>query len=301
MQAASSKVIRLADSIPGLFLLSVVCFLLAGCASAKPDLVWRRIQEQGVIRVGMEANWVPFEYVDGSGQLSGFDVELARRLGERLGLEVRFYANLSFDGLYDALTAGQVDAVISAVVVDVGRSADFAYSVPYFDAGQVLVVPLGQQEAISPGDVRIDEMQDLGGRALAVELGSDGDTVARRWARRLVGLSLLHTDSADASLAAVADGQADAALTDRATALMALKARAVVPGEPLGQAPAQRRGSSENADHDLTISGGPVTDEQYAVVVLGGSDELLNALNTTLAEMRRDGTLNELERKWLGP
>ena len=133
-----------------------------------------------------------------------------------------------------------------------------------------------------------------------MELGSDGDTVARRWARRLVDLSLLHTDSADAALAAVANGHADAALIDRATALMALKARAVVSGEPLGQAPAQQ-GSGENTDHDLYISGDPVTGEQYAVVVLRGSDELLDALNAALAEMRRDGTLNQLERKWLGP
>jgi polar amino acid transport system substrate-binding protein len=292
---------RLADSIPGLCLLSVICFLLAGCASAKPDLAWQRIQEQGVIRVGMEANWVPFEYVDGTGQLSGFDVELARQLGDRLGLEVQFYANLSFDGLYDALTAGQVDVVISAVVVDVGRSADFAYSTPYFDAGQVLVVRPGQQEATSAAGLSIDEMQDLGDRVLAVELGSDGDTVARRWARRLAGLSLLHTDSADAALAAVASGQADAALTDRATALMALKARAVVPGEPPGQAPAQREGTEGEAGGSLCISGDPVTDEQYAVVLLGESDELLNALNAALAEMRRDGTLKELEKKWLGP
>ena len=300
MQAASRKATGLAGSIPGLFFLSAVCCLLASCASAEPDLVWQRIQEQGVIRVGMEANWVPFEYVDGTGQLSGFDVELARQLGERLGLEVQFYANLSFDGLYDALTAGQVDVVISAVVVDVGRSADFAYSVPYFHAGQVLVVRRGHQEAIGPAGVRIEEMKDLGGRVLAVELGSDGDTVARRWARRLAGLSLLHTDSADAALAAVSKGHADAALIDRATALMALKARAVVSGEPLGQAPAQQ-GSGENTDHDLYISGDPVTGEQYAVVVLRGSDELLDALNAALAEMRRDGTLNELEKKWLGP
>jgi ABC-type amino acid transport substrate-binding protein len=82
---------------------------------------------------------------------------------------------------------------------------------------------------------------------------------------------------------------------------MALKAHAIGPGEPHGQASAQRERSSENADHDFYISGDPVTDEQYAAVVLRGSDELLNALDAALAEMRHDGTLKELERKWLGP
>jgi ABC-type amino acid transport substrate-binding protein len=261
----------------------VVCFV--GCKS-KPDLVWRRIQEQGVMRVGMEANWVPFEFVDGTGQLSGFDVELARALGDQLGLEVQFYPTLSFDGLYDALTAGQVDVVVSAVVVDVGRSADFAYSTPYFDAGQVLVVGLDGAD--------VDEMGDLGDRVLAVELGSEGDIVARRWSRRLDGMSLLHTDSADAALDAVAGGRADAALTDRATALLALKAygrrRA---GDPFG--------GRTDGEVGLYISGAPVTGERYAVVVLKESSELLRALNAALDDMRREGTLAELERKWLGP
>jgi polar amino acid transport system substrate-binding protein len=220
----------------------------------------------------MEANWVPFEYVDGVGQLAGFDVELARELGRRLELEVQFVANLSFDGLYDALTAGRADVVISAVVVDMARSADFAFSAPYFDAGQVLVV--------GPDNDDTDAMQDLRGRVLAVELGSNGDTVARRWARRLADLSLLHTDTAEATLGAVVEGGADAALIDRASALITLKAK---PGM------------------ELHIRGEPVTEEQYAVVVHRESAQLLRVVNATLADLRRDGTLEALEKKWLGP
>lgn len=254
-------------------------FLMTGCGAAEPDVTWKRIRDQGTIRIGMDANWVPFEYVDGAGQLLGFDVDLARELGTRLELEVRFFANLSFDGLYDALTAQQVDAVISAVVVDLGRSADFAYSVPYFDAGQVLVV--------GPGSNEIDGPEDLQHRVLAVELGSNGDMVARRWARRLTELSLRHTDSVQAALTAVADVQADAALTDRATALMALKSH--------------REGKASLAHAGLQISGRPVTGEQYAIVVRRESSALLRALNAALVDMRDDGTLDTLEKKWLGP
>ncbi len=262
----------------------VLMCLLAGCRSSEPDLTWQRIQQLGVIRVGMDPNWLPFEYVDGSGQLSGFDVEVAGELGNRLGLEVHLVANLSFDALYDALMAAQADAVISAVVIDVGRSADFYFSTPYFDAGQVLV--------IGPTGTDIDAMEDLSGRVLAVELGSNADIVARRWARRLADLSLLHVESADGALNAGASRQADAALTDRATALMALKADG------------GRRTSDERpiiGHSNLQISGEPVTDEQYAVVVRRESGTLLRAINAALADMRRDGTLEELERKWLGP
>jgi ABC-type amino acid transport substrate-binding protein len=251
------------------FSVLTLALTLSGC-TAEPDLNWQRIQAQGVLRVGMEANWVPFEYVDGSGQLTGFDVALARMLGERLGLQVQFYPNLSFDGLYDALTAERVDVVISAVVVDMDRSAKFAYSIPYFEAGQVLVVKKED----------VDEMQDLAGRVLAVELGAAGDTLARRWARRLEGMTLYHTESARAALAAVAKGEADAALMDRASALMALKA---------------------DPTRGLRLSGQPVTGERYAVVTLQEHRGLLGAVNDALDGMRQDGTLAQLERKWLGP
>ena len=250
---------------------------LAGCGGSKTDEVWQRIQAQGVWRVGMEPTWVPFEYVDGTGQLTGFDVELARELSRRLGLEVHFVANLGFDGLYDGLTAGQADAVISAVVVDDSRRADFAFSRPYFEAGQVLVV--------GPPSAGIETQEDLRGRVLAVELGSDGDALARRWRSRWSNLELLHTDSAQAALAAVADGRADAALTDRATALLALKA-------------ANNAGAGFGG---LRLVGKPVTAEQYAIAVRRESRDLLRALNTALADMQRDGALQELERKWLGP
>jgi ABC-type amino acid transport substrate-binding protein len=235
----------------------------------------------------MDPNWVPFEFVDGSGQLSGFDVELARELGKRLGMEVHI-TNFGFDGLYDALTARQADMVISAMVVDMGRSADFAFSTPYFDAGQVVIV--------GPDGDDIEGMKDLSRRVLAVELGSNADIVARRWARRLADLTLLHTDSATGALAAVVDGQADAALTDRGTALIALKADA-----QQRKTQTQASQDEQQIETNLRIIGEPVTDEQYAIIVRKESKGLLNAVNAVLGEMRRDGTLEEMERKWLGP
>jgi ABC-type amino acid transport substrate-binding protein len=51
----------------------------------------------------------------------------------------------------------------------------------------------------------------------------------------------------------------------------------------------------------LWIVGEPITDEQYAIIVRKESHNLLSAINTALGEMRRDGTLEEMERKWLGP
>ncbi|MFN3761678.1 MAG: transporter substrate-binding domain-containing protein, partial [Anaerolineae bacterium] len=63
----------------------------------------------------MDASYPPFESIDGEGNLVGLDVDLGRELAARLGVEAHFVANLSYDGLYDALTADQVDVLISAL------------------------------------------------------------------------------------------------------------------------------------------------------------------------------------------
>ena len=267
---------------------SLFIFLVA-CAS--PDAAWDRVRETGVLRVGMDASFPPFESVAADGTLVGFDVALARELSRRLGVEVQFVANLPYDGLYDALAVNRVDVVISALVVNPARMADFAYSTSYFDAGQVLVVcppsvppnfggeghPSVPPE--SGGEARggsIEEMADLGGCTLAVEFGTQGDLEARKWARRLSGLIVVQHQTAAEALAAVMAGEADGALVDHVSALM-----------------------ETPAGSGLVIVGQPVVEEPYSVGVRSDSQRLLRAINEALADMEADGTLETLVVEWL--
>jgi polar amino acid transport system substrate-binding protein len=220
----------------------------------------------------MDASFPPFEYVNGEGDLVGFDVDLARAIADHLaseygtGVEVHFAANLPYDGLYDALTAERIDVVISALYTDPARADGFVYSTPYFNAGQVLVTREGEA---------LNGLGDLAGRTLAVELGSEGDVVAREQARRVSDLTVLPCQSAQEALNQVVNGQAHAALVDHLSALSAV-------GE----------GSS------LQITGPPVTDEPYAVALHGDSHELLEAVNNALEELEENGTLDQLRQKW---
>jgi polar amino acid transport system substrate-binding protein len=243
-------------------------------ACGRSDDTWDRVLESGVLRVGMDASFPPFETIAADGTLVGFDVDLAQEFGRRLGVEVQFIPNLPYDGLYDALAVGRVDVIISAIVVNPDRMADFAYSAHYFDAGQVLVVDV-------PSDRREEErdtegMTDLDGSTLAVEFGTQGDLEARKWARRLSDLSVAPYQTAAEAVAAVAAGEADAALVDHVSALAA-------PG----------------AGSNLVIVGEPVVEEPYAVAVRQDSRHLLRAINDALEEMTADGTLEMLITKWL--
>ena len=269
--------------------------ILVLVACAPPDAAWDHVCETGVLRVGMDASFPPFESVAADGTLVGFDVALAQELSRRLepalsacpeqsrreaeGVEVQFVANLPYDGLYDALAVDRVDVVISALVVNPARMADFAYSTSYFDAGQVLVVRPPSVPPKSGGEARgsnIEEMTDLDGCTLAVEFGTRGDLEARKWARRLSGLTIVQYQTAAEALAAVADGKADTALVDHVSALM-----------------------ETPAGSGLVIVGQPVVEEPYAVAVRRDSQRLLRAINEALEEMEADGTLEMLVAEWL--
>ena len=245
-------------------------------ACAPPDDTWDRVLETMTLRVGMDASFPPFEFVAADGTLTGFDVALARELGRRLDVDAQFVANLPYDGLYDALTADRVDVVISALVVNPDRMADFAYSASYFDAGQVLVVQ-GSGGAEKQGAESIEGMAGLSGRVLAVEFGARGDMEARKWAQSLSDLTVAPYQTAAEALAAVVAGEADAVLVDHVSALMA---------------------ASEGSG--LVIVEKSVVEELYAVAVHRKSRYLLRAINDVLAEMEEDGTMDALVAEWMG-
>jgi polar amino acid transport system substrate-binding protein len=231
------------------------------------DHTWAVIQQTGVLRVGMDASYPPFEEIDETtGELRGYDVEMAREIGRRLDLEVQF-VNIGFDGLYDALTAKKVDAVISALPYDPLRTQDVFYTVSYFNAGLVLVVGEGETE--------IQSVDDLSSRTLGVEWGSDSDAQGRRLIKRLDGLTLYPYPTPLDTLWGLKNGEVDAVLVDAVSAYHFMK----------------HEGAAK-------IVGQPVTDESYVIAVGPTSTELLSALNATLLALRDDGTLIRLRDRW---
>ena len=127
------------------------------------------IRRRGVLRVGLDASFPPLEMLDAQGQVIGLDADIARAIAADLGVQVEF-VNIGFDGLYDALKAERVDLLLSGLPVDPHLTQDVAYSVNYFNAGQVLVTT----------DPAVQSLEDLTGQTVAVEWGSMADMAARR-------------------------------------------------------------------------------------------------------------------------
>ncbi len=246
-----------------LVLLTLWLTLITACG--KPDNSWERVREAGVLKVGLDPTYPPFEVADENGA-RGLDVDLAQALAADLGVEAEF-VYFGFDGLYDALATEQVDVLLSALVIAPERSRDFAFSTPYFNAGQVLIVPAGNE--------KIGEMADLSGRTLAVELGALGHVEATTWAKRLPDLTIRPYTTSDEALAAVLANEADATLVDAISGRLYLKEQ---PQLKIVQ---------------------EVTVEPFALVVRIEDEQLLTQLNTSLENLRQSGELEAIIGKWL--
>lgn len=232
------------------------------------DRVWDHIQATGQWRVGMDPSFPPFQDLDGNGQPVGFDVDLARAIAARWGVEVQVNG-LGFDGLVDAVQAGRIDGAISALPFQPERTEDVAFSAPYFEAGLVLVTPAASDLVAS--------LDDLAGRRLAVEWGSEGDVQARSLRRRFPDLVLLPGDTPQAALLAVAGGQADAALVDRVSALQFAA-----------------------ANSGVQISPQVVVSDPYVIVLPSRAPVLQAQVAEALEALRADGTLDALTARWFG-
>jgi polar amino acid transport system substrate-binding protein len=239
--------------------------LIAVACDGSRVATWRRIQEEGVLRIGVDPTYPPFATLEGE-ELVGIDAELGRALAADLGLAAEF-RYFGYDGLYDALATEQVDLLISALVVRPEMTRDFAYSAPYFDAGQVLVIPEGSE---------IEGLAELGGRALAVELGAEGHVIATEWQRRLAGLEVAPQNTADEALGAALNGEADAALVDAISARLYLASNA-----------------------GLALAGEPVAPEPYAIVFRIEDEALQEAVEASLERLRSRGELDEILARWM--
>lgn len=252
---------------------TLLCGLtLVACQS--DDQSWERVAAVGVLRVGLDPTFPPFEVADERG-LRGLDVDLAQALAEDLGLTAEF-TYFGYDGLYDALTTGQVDVLLSALVVAPERTDDVAYSQSYFNAGEILIIPKGEQG--------INGMDDLDGRTLAVELGALGHVEATTWAQQLPDMTIQTYESVTAALDAVASGEADAGLVDGVNGRLYLAEQTAAP------------------NHQTLIRlPEPVTVEPYALVVRIDDETLLKRVNQSLDNLASSGELESIIERWLGP
>lgn len=251
-------------------LLLAVAVALAGCQpkaadSGADDSALSRIQAAKVLKVGLEGTYPPFSFQDEAGTLTGFDVEFARALAKRMGVEAAF-SPAPFAGLLGAVASGRTDVVVNQITMTPERQATFGFSVPYTVSGIQIIVRNDRTDIAVPGD--------LAGKKIGVGLGTNYES----WARaNAPGAQVRTYDDDPTKYADLKAGRIDAVLNDRLVAADFIKKS----GEPFKAA-------------------GPAFAPQQQGVAFKKDEAVKAAVDKAIGEMRASGELAALSDKWFG-
>lgn len=243
--------------------------LLICAAACRPRGGLAYVRTAGVLRVAVDPSFPPFESVNAEGELVGLDIDLARTIADQLDVEAHFVV-ISYDALYDALTSGRADVIVSALYPDPSRSHAFLFSRPYFNAGHVLVVT---------GESDVTAVGDLAGQPLACVFGTIGHMEILNQTRTMPSSPIVLTVEDPITITRLLHtGEARAVVLDHVSALIAA-----------------------SQDPDLRILDVPVTDEPYVVALRQEDASLKEAIDAALEEMIVDGHLEDLIDRWMVP
>ena len=226
-----------------------------------------QIQEKGEIVIAMEGTWSPWTYHDENDELVGFDVEVAKKIAQKLGVEAVFVEG-EFDGLLAGFDAGRYDLVINGVSVDEERREKYDFSDPYaYD--RIAVIVAGDNEAIQA-------MEDLNGKKTANTLNSVYAKVAEEYGAKVTGVNDLNQ-----TFELLLSGRIDATLNAEVSYYDYMK-------------------SHPDAGIKIAVLNDEAT--EIAIPVQKGEDSasLLAAVNEVLSEMKTSGELSELSLKYFG-
>lgn len=182
---------------------TLVAFSLAACGNggnqnAKEGDLLKQIQDKGTLIVAMEGTWAPWTYHDENDNLVGFDVEVAQKIAEKLGVEVTFVEG-EWDGLFAGLDSGRYDMIVNGVEITDERAEKYDFSEPYGYIHTALIVAEENEE--------IKSFTDLNGKTTTNSMASTYMTLAESY-----GATVTPVDSLDQTLDLVIAGRVDATL-----------------------------------------------------------------------------------------
>lgn len=220
-----------------------------------------------VIKVGTNAEYQPFEFVDENGKVVGFDVDLVNEIGKRAGFKPEF-VNTKWDGIFVALANGEFSTVASAVTITDERKKTIDFSDPYFNAGQAIAVKADNTTITGP-----DNLTE--GVKVGVQLGTTGDI----WLTEHTKADVKRFDENTLAVQALGAGDVDAVVADSPTLADIVR---------------------KSPDLKLKVVGQPFTEELYGIGIRKGQDELKANINKALADMKKDGTYDTIYNTWFG-
>ncbi len=220
-----------------------------------------------VLRIGIDNTYPPMEYTDDSGDLAGFDIELAKAIGEKLGKKVEFVPT-DWGSIFLGLNSDKYDAIISSLSITDERKKTVDYTKPYVANSQAIIV--------KKDDTTVSSEKDLKGKVVAVQKQTTSDDVCQEFTKATPFKDYKQYDKMTEALSELKIGRVDVVVADLVVAKYFV---------------AQDPDSYKSASTTLPL-------EPIGAGVKKGNTALQQELDKTLDEFRADGTLKKISEKW---
>jgi polar amino acid transport system substrate-binding protein len=218
------------------------------------------------MKLGANIGNVPWEFQNEKGELVGFEIDLAKEVGKRLGLDVTV-VNIPFTGLFAAVQSGQIDAAVSSITITKKRLESVSFAQPYYDSDQSLAVR-------SNADVK--DLGSMSGKVAAVDTGSTGDMWATQNQAKYKFTDIRRYEGLSPAMLDLAAGRIDGYISDIPAVLYYIKDKPVY--KVVERIP---------------------TGEQYSMMFAKNSPLAAKA-DAEITKMKQDGTIAMLHEKWFG-
>ncbi|OPH56581.1 cysteine ABC transporter substrate-binding protein [Paenibacillus ferrarius] len=228
------------------------------------------IKKNGKIRIGLMGTYAPYNFLNDKKEVDGFDADVAKQVAKRIGVQAEFITG-EFSGLIEGLQKDKYDALISQVTITDDRKKTMDFSTPYIKNSVSIVV--------KADNTTIKSLEDFKGKKIGVGLGTNDEKYLREVALPKVGNFEIPTyNDVITSLTDLNVGRIDATINN----MFAI--------QPL----------VEKNNFKIKAVGQPIKEDFAGIAIRKNNQELLDALNKALADMKTDGTFKEIFKKWFG-
>ncbi len=226
-----------------------------------------KVLQRGVLRVGMEPGYMPFEMKDKKGNIIGFDVDMAKAMAKAMGVKLELVPT-AWDGIIAALLTDKFDILMSGMTVTQERNLKINFANPYISVGQTIIAQK-KHEGKTWKDLDKPEY------TIVTKLGVTGEIATRKMFRK----AKIRTFETEADAAQeVLNGKADAFVYDKPYNAIFFSQKAAT-------------GKIIHLDEDLTY-------EPLGWAVRKGDPDFLNWLDNFLNQARHDGLYDKIYDKW---
>lgn len=223
-------------------------------------------ETNGVLRIGTEGAYAPFNYTNADGTLGGFDVDMANAICTDMQVTCEIIAQ-DWDGIIPGLKAGKYDAIVAAMSVTPERAQQVSFTDPYFS--NTLVFLAKKESSFDPSN-----SSDINAHSIAAQRS----TISSQWLENEYPKANMKLyDTLSNAFLDLGSDRVDAMISDKLPALKWL---------------------SSTSGSDYTVKGNEIDiDDNFAIAVRPG-DELQAKINQSLTNLKANGTYDKLNQKY---